>query len=246
MRAISLSGDLAAPSLVGVMILLDESGSMKDIKAPMETAFQQFVAEQRAAAPDGMWLSLHRFTSGTADALRYTRAYERRPLADVGPLTIHPSGGTPLRDALWTFGHAARAVIDDPADPTERLVLVIITDGGENTSRQHQWPEVRELIQGLDGAQSESLWLGTTAALLEAQAEVATFRNAGATLSYAADAAGASYGLRGMSASVGAVRTGHSARAAMADYTAVDVDTAGAVADDWLQKLRTARRTTNG
>jgi hypothetical protein len=194
-----------------------------------------------------MWLTLHKFDSDENGLLRYDHAYERRPLADVGPLAMRPSGGTPLRDALWTFGHAARVIIDDPDDPTERLLLVMITDGGENTSRQHEWPEVRELIQGLEGAQCETIWLGTTAALMEARVEMATFKQAGASLGYAATHQGAHFAVTAMSGTVGAVRSGGLAREALANYASVDGETTFAATDltaEYLAKLKTARAAT--
>ncbi len=100
---------------------------------------------------------------------------------------------------------------------------------------------MRELLQGLESAQCETIWLGTTSAILEAQQQLPSFAQGGATVGYTATAQGVSYGLRGMSASVGAVRSGTSARVGMADYTSATEDTAGTVADAWLAKLRTAR-----
>ena len=40
---------------------------------------------------------------------------------------------------------------------------LIITDGGENSSRKRAWPEVRELLQGLDSTDCETIWFGTSA-----------------------------------------------------------------------------------
>lgn len=222
-------GDGKIPALVGVMVLLDRSGSMASIAAAMETHWQAFVAQQRALAPDGMWVTLHQF-----DGQGYDVTYDRTPLAQVGPLGLEPRGSTPLKDALWRFATEARAVVDDPADLTERLLLVIITDGGENASTQgHTWAQVREQLQGLESAECEAVWLGTTAALLEAEEQVPTFAQAGGSVAYTPSGAGAGYATQAMGMMVNSVRTGGTARgmsaSVVANTTRADaVDTAWA------------------
>lgn len=243
-RAINLTGEMQPPSLVGVMVLLDRSGSMKDIRRPMVDAFKQFLDEQKAASPDGMWLSLHQFDSGHDYGMKYEVAYDRKPLAEVHALVLNPGGGTPLRDALHRFGQAARDIIADEQDETERLVLVVITDGGDNTPGQaHGWDEVRELMLSLDSDTCETIWLGTTAALLEVKDELPSFQAAGASLAYAPTEQGVQYMARGMSMSVASVRSGSmNLHAASATYlSAVDDATASAMTDDALALLATVR-----
>lgn len=246
-RAIDLSGVTQPPTLVGVMILLDRSGSMSSIQAPMEAAFEKFLADQKEAMPDGMWLSLHQFDSGQSGQLKYQKVYDRKPLLEVGPLGLQPSGGTPLRDALWRFGREARSVIDDVNDPTESLVLIIITDGEENTSKAHSWSEVRKLIQGLESSACETVWLGTSSALLQAQAEVPTFAQAGGSLSYTPDASGVMYAAQGFTAAVASARVGTLTRSAMATYTSAgDADSASSVTADYLAQLKNVSATRTG
>lgn len=214
-RAINIhTNELLPPALVGVMVLLDRSGSMAAIQAPMEQAFAEFVAQQRSAGEDGLWLTLHQF-----DHESYDVTYDRASLSQVGGLGLVPRGNTPLVDCLWQFGLEARRVIDDPADETERLLLVVVTDGQENASKARTWSQVKELFDGLEGADCETIWLGTTAAIMEAQAAMPTFAQAGATLGYAATAQGVAYAYGGLSSSTLAYRAGHSARSAMRDYT---------------------------
>jgi hypothetical protein len=237
MRAVDL-GD-RQPQTVGVMILLDRSGSMKTISAAMEEQFAAFLAEQRGLAPDGMWLSLHQFDCEEG-GLEYQVVYDRVPLAQVpDSLQLRPRGWTPLRDALCRFALEARRVIDDPADETERLLLVIVTDGDENRSRAHTWDEVRELMQGLESAQVETIWLGTTDAILQAQAEMPmAMASPGATVSYTADSAGVRHAYGGLRAATMGMRVGASSRQSVAHYT----DDADATLEELILRMQRERK----
>lgn len=238
-RGIDLSThELLPPRLVGVMVLLDRSGSMKTIRQPMEDGFAQFLTDNRAANPDGMWLTLHQFdTEGYGD-LSYEVTYDRTPLRDVGALNLKPRGWTPLRDALCRFALDARRVIDDPLDPTEKLLLVIITDGDENRSTKHSWDDVRELMSGLESTDCETVWLGTTAALLEAQNEMPAFAAPGGAISYTADEVGVKYASAGLSRASLSMRVGSSARAATADYTSSKGGDNDAALEALIEKMK--------
>ena len=199
-RAMNLDGAADVPSLVGVMVLLDSSGSMASIKQPMEAAFKKFVEDQRATNPDGMWVSLAQFdgaprigAGGLSETLRYQQVYDRTPLADVAKLLLTPSGGTPLCDALVRFATDAKAIVDDPTDQTDKLILVVITDGQENASTEHTWAQAKELIDALEGQGCETIWLGTDGALEEVQAQAPTFTSGGASIAYDINPASVAY-----------------------------------------------------
>lgn len=240
-RGIDLGdGSLLPPELVGVMVLLDRSGSMETIAAAVEKEFGDFVAQQRAAKPDGMWLTLKQFDSSgprPLSTLKYETTYDRTPLAQVGGLQLQPRGGTPLCDALYRFVGEAKAIIADPADATERLLLLVVTDGQENASRDHNWAEVKGLLDGLESQDVEIVWLGTGEAVAEAQAQVPSFAQAGSTVSYGADAHGAAYMGGAMKAAALGFRSGVSAKAVTASYLARTADGKAALGDDQISDL---------
>mgnify|MGYP001605012513 CR=1 FL=1 len=99
-RAINLKdGPAVPPALVGVMVLLDRSGSMAAIKSQMVAAFGEFVHGQQQLDPEGLWLSLYQF-----DGQGFDVCYERMPIGLVGTLDLVPRGSTPLIDALLDHG----------------------------------------------------------------------------------------------------------------------------------------------
>jgi len=215
-RAIDLNGPigtLAPPATIGVMVLLDRSSSMHAIKLQMEAAFAEFIEGQKALDPEGMWLSLYQF-----DSRGYDTCYERRPLAEVPPLGLTPRGNTPLNDALFRFGTQAQRVVDDPDDQTERLLLVVITDGEENASNMHTRGDWQALLAKLEGPDCELLWLGTDKAVTEAV--VNAYVNPAAAVAWTGE--NVAYATAGLAQSVTSFRAGSQAMNTMNSYTASD------------------------
>lgn len=230
-RAISLDGNLMPPDLVGVMVLLDRSGSMSSIASAMEDAWQKFLADQRAVDVDGMWVTLHQF-----DGDGYDVTYDRTPLGSVGRLGLAPRGSTPLRTSMARFLKDARAIVDDPNDPTERLLVVVITDGGETEHPAHPtWAEIREQIQGIESENCELVWLGTSAAILEAEDQVPSLAAAGGTYTFAQNAVGAQAMGQSLSYTAGSYRIGASAKSMLRQSSEGTDD------KDWLPKAQNAR-----
>lgn len=234
-RAINLDGTLIQPSLVGVMVLLDRSGSMASVRTAMTEAFDGFVLEQRAENPNGLWLTLDQFdTTGPHQysEMAYETIYERMPIADVGRLQLQPRGWTPLSDALVQFAKRAKAILADTTDQTERLLLVVISDGKENASTQHTAAEVKALLDGLKSDDCEVIWLGTQESAMEAAAQDYTVPDA--MLTWKPTAQGVNYASGGLRAAATSYRSGGSAVVATANYVGENVAHKGA-AEDWRQ-----------
>lgn len=214
MRGMQLGGAIVAgQSTLGIMVLLDRSGSMGTIKDQMDQAFADFVAAQRIAHPD-TWLTLVQFDRAyRGPDLSEEVVYDRVPIGAVTGLGLKPRGGTPLRQALMSFAARAQAILADPDDPTDRLLCVVVTDGQHNVPTAISWGQVREALQGLETVASEVLWLGTEAALLEArdqaqlipQASAVVFDDQDVNHSYGALQAAAQAFARGASAKTASV-----------------------------------------
>lgn len=230
-RAIDLGGVPLPPSLVGVKILLDRSGSMRSIRGAMVSAFADFVDEQKSLDPESLWLSLDQF-----DDDGYDVCFARQPIAEVGRLDLHPRGNTPLADAIMRFGTDAKAIIDDPADPTDRLLLVIITDGGENASKTYTMAQAKALLDGLKADNCEVIYLGTEEAVDSALSHQLVAQ--GATVSFAASSQGVGYAYGGLRCATMSARVGESGAESVASYTQSGGAYSGAA--DAVDRLRTA------
>jgi Mg-chelatase subunit ChlD len=127
-------------------VILDRSGSMESIRSDVIGGFNAFLAGQKETEGQAT-LSLIQFDTGNP----YEVLHTFKPIADVAGLseaTYVPRGGTPLIDAIgYGIKELEEQIIALKAeDRPEHVVMVIITDGMENSSRHFTLERVRALI----------------------------------------------------------------------------------------------------
>jgi hypothetical protein len=126
-----------------ITIILDRSGSMETIKKDMVEGVKNFVAEQ-AKLPGQCLLSLVQF-----DTVSYDNVFTAKPIQGVGDICLYPRGGTPLFDAVGRSvvetGKRFEALPED--ERPEFVVVMIITDGEENSSQEFTSEMVKKLVQ---------------------------------------------------------------------------------------------------
>lgn len=127
-----------------ITIILDRSGSMQSIKADTIGGFNNFLAEQKKL-PGRANLTLIKFDH------EYDVAYAGVSIAGAMPLTdstFEPRGSTALLDAIGrTIDDAgARLRALPEKDRPGKVIMVIITDGMENSSRKFSRTHVSEKI----------------------------------------------------------------------------------------------------
>jgi uncharacterized protein YegL len=128
-------------SLTEIAVILDRSGSMKDIRHDMEGSFDTFIEEQRRLS-GACVVSLYQFDD------YFEKVYEERDIRQVPPLTLMPRGWTALLDAV---GNTIDLVEKRHARKLEHLrpgkvVVVVITDGDENKSHQFSRAQIAEKV----------------------------------------------------------------------------------------------------
>lgn len=115
------------------IFLLDASGSMESVLDDTIGGFNSFVRSQVSL---GGTLTLYTFSNTC------TCVYKDTPIEDVIPLTKEtyvPGGSTALYDAM------GRVLTEN--EPLEGALLVILTDGQENSSRTYTKTHVKDLIR---------------------------------------------------------------------------------------------------
>lgn len=132
---------MTKPNLTEIVCVLDRSGSMVNIRADMEGAFNTFIVGQREV-PGECAVTLVRFDD------QYESVYQAMPIQHVPPLQIVPRNSTALFDAV---GRAisdvgARLAATPEHDRPGRVVFIIITDGQENASREFSRERVFNMI----------------------------------------------------------------------------------------------------
>jgi hypothetical protein len=129
-------------NLTHIHFLLDRSGSMQSIKPDTEAGFEAFIAEQRGI-PGECRVSLVQFNH------EYEEIYLDRPLAQVTPLRLEPSGNTAMLDAIGTLitrAGSRLAQLPEARRPGT-VVVAIMTDGLENASKVWTRPQIKALIE---------------------------------------------------------------------------------------------------
>ena len=124
-----------------IAMLLDRSGSMQSIKSDTEGGFDAFIGQQRGLDLD-VRVTLAQFDT------EYEVVYADRPLAEVPALDLQPRGMTALYDSLGRLITDVGAELS--AKPEDErpgsVVVVVMTDGHENSSREWSHEAVRSVI----------------------------------------------------------------------------------------------------
>ena len=117
-----------------IVCVIDRSGSMQTVKEDAIGGFNTFIEKQRELEGEAS-VTFVQFDD------RYELVYENKPLKDVPLLndkTFEPRGMTALLDAM---GKTINSVGDRLAktaekDRPEKVIMVILTDGEENHSKE--------------------------------------------------------------------------------------------------------------
>ncbi|MBN2448921.1 MAG: VWA domain-containing protein [Lentisphaeria bacterium] len=130
-----------------IAVILDRTGSMESIRDDTIGGFNAFLAQQKQE-PGQATLTLVQFD--TQDP--YEVIHRCVPLADVPPLTREtfvPRASTPLLDAMGRgINDLEKSLADMPEDARpERIVLVIVTDGRENSSREFRKDQIAKMVR---------------------------------------------------------------------------------------------------
>ena len=153
------------------LIILDESGSMSSIYEQAlggaNETIQTIRTAQSSAADQKQYLTFVTFDSGAGESVR--TVIDTMPIEQVKDLTrddYRPNGCTPLYDAMGkSLTALERKVSDD-----DQVLVTIITDGYENSSREYDSEKINKLIKRLDEKDWVFTYIGANQdAILEAR-----------------------------------------------------------------------------
>jgi len=125
-----------------MVIVLDRSGSMKSIREETEQAMNDLVKEQQAL-PGKATLSYYTFNAFVHPE------FVQKDLSAVEHLSLVPSGMTALHDAIGQAIDSEGSKLEGlPEDERPgKVILVTITDGFENSSREYTADAVKALVE---------------------------------------------------------------------------------------------------
>lgn len=140
------------PDSTLIVVVLDKSGSMAGRRADTIGGFNTFLAEQ-SKGPDPARMVVIDFN----EAVRLL--VEATPILDVLPLTPEryvPAGNTALYDAV-AYGIQYGA---EQRTPNERVLMLTITDGEENSSRTATLASIKAEITSRQAGEWTFLFIG--------------------------------------------------------------------------------------
>lgn len=126
-------------------IVLDRSGSMSSIQKDMEGGLRQFIESQQKEEVGEMTVSYHIFDT------EFERVFDFVNVKDINlnDLVLNPRGGTALLDgvgmSISLTGEYLRKMKEE--DRPELVTMFIITDGGENASREFNSEQLKTLVK---------------------------------------------------------------------------------------------------
>ena len=130
-----------------ITVILDRTGSMESIRDDTIGGFNTFLKQQKAE-PGKATLTLVQFD--TQDP--YEVIHKFKPLKDIPELTREtfvPRASTPLLDAM---GRGINDLADSLKDISQGkrptgIVIVIVTDGQENSSREFSKDQIAKMVK---------------------------------------------------------------------------------------------------
>jgi hypothetical protein len=130
-----------------ITVILDRTGSMQSIRDDTIGGFNTFL-EQQKAEPGIATLTLVQFD--TQDP--YEVIHKFKPIQEVPALTREtfvPRASTPLLDALGRGINDLEASVGQlkEEDRPARVVMVIVTDGQENSSREFRKDQIEKMVK---------------------------------------------------------------------------------------------------
>lgn len=129
-----------------ISLLLDRSGSMASIKSDTIGGVNEFIQKQKEDENYQITFSLSQFDH-EYEILR--EAEDVRYFKELTNETFLPRGGTALRDAISKILADTRKYINSLPEIKipQKVMIIIVTDGEENSSKEVSDSEVRKMIE---------------------------------------------------------------------------------------------------
>lgn len=143
-----------------INVVLDETGSMDSCRDSTITSFNEYINSQKNLEGECL-VSLTTFDEGWRSTRPSVRdVYRNIPVSDVPDLTrdtFVPTGSTNLYDAI---GSTIKNVELSIGNEEANVLVVIITDGGENASREYSLEKIKTMVGEKEKAGWTFVYLG--------------------------------------------------------------------------------------
>lgn len=189
-----------------IICIIDRSGSMASIASDAIGGFNTFLEDQKKVKGDTT-LTFVQFDT------QYEIVHENTPLNDVPILdnsTFQPKGATALLDAVGkTIDNTGKRLSNTPeGNRPDKIIVAILTDGEENSSKQYNLSKIKEMIQHQkEKYQWEFIFLGANQDAFAEAAKIGI--DVKDTFNFAATSKGVRSAYSNMGSTVTSYRTGN-------------------------------------
>lgn len=133
-------------NLTEIICIIDRSGSMANIRNDAIGGFNTFLKEQQKIKSDRCLFTYAQFDD------EYEVVHDCKPIEDIPPLdesTFVPRSSTALLDAMGkTIASVGERLAKTDEDKRPSIVIVmILTDGQENASREYTKQRINEMVK---------------------------------------------------------------------------------------------------
>lgn len=151
-------------NLLHICFVIDESGSMYPSVGDIIGGFQKLIDEQKQVKDGECIVSVYRF----ADTVKSD--FIGKPVQEVRPIEYNPGGCTAMNDGIGTAIDEVGLWLSD-MDESERPsknLIVIMTDGEENASKEYTLQDVKDRIKHQEEKYNWSfIYMGTDLSSLD-------------------------------------------------------------------------------
>ena len=128
---------------INLVFVIDESGSMYTSVDDVVGGFKSVIDEQKAIKDGSCTVSLYRFSNNVKES------FLGKDINDVPQFEYHTGGMTALYDGVGTaIDNVGKWLLDmKEEDRPDKTMVVIMTDGAENNSREYSASKIKEMIK---------------------------------------------------------------------------------------------------
>lgn len=128
---------------INLVFVIDESGSMYTSVNDVVGGFKSVIDEQKAVKDGACTVSLYRFSNNVKES------FLGKDINDVPQFEYHTGGMTALYDGVGTAIDNVGKWLSDmkEEDRPDKTMVVIMTDGAENNSKEYSVSKVKEMIK---------------------------------------------------------------------------------------------------
>lgn len=130
-------------NFIHVCFIIDESGSMFSSKEDVIGGFKTIIEEQKEEEKGQCAISLYTFEN------KVKKIYVGKDVNEIDGLVYTPSGCTAMYDGIGTAITEIGKWLNDmkEEDRPSKNLIVIMTDGYENASKEYTLQQVKEMIK---------------------------------------------------------------------------------------------------